>query len=96
MPIGAMIFLGSVLLLFTVLDMIMLVSLLRPGDERSQLIVWKAAAITLVSIVGSCILDVAENFLRSQSMTINPLILLETTVIVYFAALLFFRKRLGG
>ena len=41
-PLGAMIFLMAVLLLFAVLDGIMLCSLLRPGDERGQIVVWKA------------------------------------------------------
>ena len=39
MPIGAMIFLGVVLAMFAVLDIIMLVTLLRPGDERNQVVV---------------------------------------------------------
>lgn len=36
------IFILAVLLVFVVLDIIMLVSLLKPGDERNQIIVWKA------------------------------------------------------
>ena len=42
MPAGAMIFFGTVLLVFTTLDLYMLASLLKPGDERNQVIVWKA------------------------------------------------------
>ena len=39
MPVGAGIFLGIVLFVFTSLDIFMLVSLLKPGDERNQVIV---------------------------------------------------------
>lgn len=40
-----MIFLGVILLVFTALDIFMLVSLLKPGDERNQIIVWKASSL---------------------------------------------------
>ena len=47
MHIGATIFLGVILAVFAVLDGFMLVSLLKPGDERNQIIVWKASSFTL-------------------------------------------------
>ena len=47
MPVGAMIFLGIVLVVFSALDIIMLVSLSNPGDERNQIIVWKAQFLSL-------------------------------------------------
>ncbi len=96
MPIGAKIFLGAVLFLFTALDLFMLVSLLKPGDERSQMIVWKAGSFTLLATVGALVLDVIENFARAQYMAVNPLVLLEVTAILYFAALMYYKKRLGG
>ena len=95
-PVGAMIFLGAVLLVFTVLDVIMIVSLLRPGDERSQVVVWKASAFTLLATVGATVLDVAESFVRGSPATINPLIHLETIAILYCASLFFYKKKLGG
>ena len=58
MPVGAMIFLGVVLAVFTVLDIFMLVTLLKPGDERNQIIVWKASSFTLLGLVGANILTV--------------------------------------
>ena len=96
MPVGAMIFLGAVLLVFTVLDVIMIVSLLRPGDERSQVVVWKASAFTLLATVGATVLDVAESFVRGSPATINPLTHLETIAILYCASLFFYKKKLGG
>ena len=96
MPLGAMIFLGAVLLLFAAMDMVMVVTLLRPGDERGQVVVWKASAWTLLAMVGSLILDVIYNFVRGQYMSVNPFVLLEVMAIIYCVALLVIRKRHGG
>lgn len=96
MQIGAMIFLGVILVVFTILDIFMLVSLLKPGDERNQIIVWKASSFTLLAMVGSSILDVIENFVRTQPMTQNPFIQLEVAAIVYFVSLMFYKRRHGG
>lgn len=96
MPAGAGIFLGIVLFVFTLLDIFMLVSLLKPGDERNQVIVWKASSFTLLAMVGANILDVIENFVRAQPMSQNPFIQLEVAAIVYFVALMFYKKRHGG
>lgn len=92
MPVGAEIFLGIVLFVFTSLDIFMLVSLLKPGDERNQVIVWKASSFTLLAMVGANILDVIENFVRAQPMSQNPFIQLEVAAIVYFVALMFYKK----
>ena len=92
MPVGA----GIVLFVFTSLDIFMLVSLLNPGDERNQVIVWKASSFTLLAMVGANILDVIENFVRAQPMSQNPFIQLEVAAIVYFVALMFYKKRHGG
>lgn len=96
MPVSAQIFLGVVLLMFTALDTIMLISLLKPGDERNQIIVWKASSFTLFATVGAKVIDVIENFVRTQPMTANPFIQLEVAVIIYFISLLYYKKRHGG
>lgn len=96
MPVGAMIFLGVVLTVFALLDMFMLISLLRPGDERSQIIVWKASSFTLLAMVGSTILSVIYNFVKAQPMTINPFVQLEVAAILYFVALLVYKRKHGG
>ena len=95
-PLGARIFLIVVLLIFAAMDLVMVVTLLRPGDERSQVVVWKASAWTLLAVVGTLILDVIENFVRGQYMSVNPFVLLEVTAIIYCVALLVIRKRHGG
>lgn len=96
MPLGAMIFLAVVLLIFAAMDLVMLVTLLRPGDERGQVVVWKASAWTLLAVVGTLILDVIENFVRGQYMSVNPFVLLEVTAIIYCVALVVIKKRHGG
>ena len=96
MPVGAMIFLGIVLVVFSALDIIMLVSLSIPGDERNQIIVWKASSFTLLGMTGATVLDVIENFVRAQPMTVNPFIQLEIAAIIYFISLMYYKKKLGG
>lgn len=78
------------------LDVIMLVSLSRPGDERNQIIVWKASTFTLLGTAGAKMLDIIENLVRSQPMTANPFIELEVAAIIYFAALMYYRRKHGG
>lgn len=85
-----------VLLLFAVLDILMIISLVRPGDERGQIIVWKASAFTLLGMTGALIIEIIEGIVGGQDMTINPFVHLTATAIVYFGALLFFKKRHGG
>ncbi len=96
MSIGALLAMGIVFLLFPVLDLVMLVTLVMPGDERNQVIVWKASAFTLLATMGGMLLDVLVAFLQGHPLTANPLIQLETAATLYFAALLFYKKRHGG
>ena len=96
MPLGAMVFLGVVLIVFAALDLFMLFSLLKPGDERNQIIVWKASAFTLLSMVGASVLVVIENFVRAQPMAVNPFVQLEIAAILYFASLMYYKRQHGG
>ena len=96
MPLGAMVFLGVVLVVFAALDLFMLFSLLKPGDERNQIIVWKASAFTLLAMVGASVLEVIENFVRAQPMAINPFVQLEIAAILYFASLMYYKRQYGG
>lgn len=96
MPIGAKIVLGVVLAVFAVLDGAVLWSLLRPGDERGQVVVWKAGSFTLTVAVGVLVLDVIADLATAQPLSINPLIYLELMAAVYLVSLLRERKRHGG
>lgn len=93
MVLSAKIFLGIVLLIFVILDVIVLVSLIKPGDERNQIIVWKASSYTLSVTIGIMILNVIEEFVSNRATPVNPLIQLEITAIVYFIALMIYKKR---
>ena len=96
MPVGAMIFLGVVLAVFTVLDIFMLVTLLKPGDERNQIIVWKASSFTLLGVVGANILTVIEKFVTAQPLTQNPFVQLEVFAIMYFVSLMYYKRKHSG
>ena len=96
MPVGAMIFLGVVLAVFTVLDIFMLVTLLKPGDERNQIIVWKASSFTLLGVVGANILTVIEKFITAQPLTQNPFVQLEVFAIMYFVSLMYYKRKHSG
>lgn len=96
MSVSAMVFLGIVLFIFAVLDIAMIVSLIKPGDERNQMIVWKAGTYTLLVTVGAIILDMVADSINGQASSIHSLIHLELTVIIYFIALLYFKRKHGG
>ena len=96
MPVGAMIFLGVVLAVFTVLDIFMLVTLLKPGDERNQIIVWKASSFTLLGVVGANILTVIEKIVTAQPLTQNPFVQLEVFAIMYFVSLMYYKRKHSG
>ena len=91
----ALVLFGIFLLVLIVLDVAMIVSLLRTGDERRQLIVWKASAFTLLVVVGTLVLDVVESIVRVEAMLINPFIKLSVTAMVYLLTLLYYKKRYG-
>ncbi len=93
LPVGALLFMGGTSLLFPALDVFMLASLLAPGDERGQIIVWKAGSFTLLAFPGSLVLDILIIIGRGLPMTANPFIQLSTAAILYFAALLYYRKK---
>ena len=93
---GAVALFLSVLLIFLGMDLYMLFTLLHPGDERGQLVVWKASAYTLLATSGALILEVIEAVVRTQVLAVNPLVHLIVTGITYFIALFYFRRKLGG
>ena len=86
---------GIFLLVLIVLDVLMIYSLFRTGDERRQLIVWKASTFTLLIVIGGLILDIVESIIRSEAMLINPFVKLSVTAMVYFLTLLYYKKKYG-
>ena len=81
------------LLVLILLDLAMIVSLLRTGDERRQLIVWKASTGTLLIVVLSLVIDIIESVMRNQVMENNPFVSLSVTAIVYFIELLYYKRK---
>ena len=86
---------GLFLLASILLDVAMVVSLVRQGDERRQLIVWKAGAFTLLITVLTQVFDVVEAVVRAQKLQSNPFIDLSVTALTYFVVLLVLKKRYG-
>ena len=90
-----LVFFGIFLLTLIALDLLMIISLLRTGDERRQFRVWKASAFTLLVVVGTLVIDVVESIVRVEAMLINPFIRLSVTAMVYLLTLLYYKKRYG-
>lgn len=87
-------FLGFVVLLI-VLDIAMVVSLVKSGDERRQLMVWKASTFTLIGTVGVMILNVVKMFVAPEEIS-APFSQLGATTIIYFCCLFYYKRKLGG
>ena len=86
---------GIFLLVLIVLDVLMIYSLFRTGDERRQLIVWKASAFTLLVVSLTLVFDVIQSLVESGAMLVSPFTKLSVTAMVYFLSLLYYRKRYG-
>lgn len=87
---------GLFLLISVALDVGMIVSLVRQGDERRQLMVWKAGTWTLVGTSGGLVLSIIECIVRNEAVSVNPFIVLSTAAILYFVVLLIYKRKYGG
>ena len=87
-----MIFLAGLI----ILDVAMVVSLLRPGDERRQLVVWKASTCTLMGLVGMLIIEIIKGFVTGSVDMINPFVHLTVAATLYLGFSLYFKRKLGG
>lgn len=81
------------LIILIFLDCSILLSLLKRGDERRQLMVWKASTFTLLVLTLTFIYDIVSNILHTEPITINPFIKLSATAIMYTISLLYFKKQ---
>ena len=70
------------------LDIAMVISLVRSGDERRQLMIWKASTFTLIGTVCVMFID--------PSTISKPFSQLGATAIIYFCSLLYYKRKLGG
>lgn len=84
------------ILLLVALDIFMVVSLIKPGDERRQMVVWKASTYTLLATIGAMTIQIMRNFIQMEAMRTNPFTQLAATAIVYFFFLLYYKRQYGG
>ncbi|MDM8202035.1 hypothetical protein [Allofournierella massiliensis] len=86
---------GAVLLLMIGLDAFMIISLIRTGDERQKMIVWKTSSFTLLIVVGAFVVDIVESIVKMEAMLVNPFVKLSVTAMTYFIVLLYYKKKYG-
>ena len=94
-PIIVILFLAFLVILI-ILDIAMLISLIKPGDERKQMVVWKASTYTLLGTVGSMVIGIIENLIKGEAMYINPFVQVSVTATIYFLFLLYYKRKYGG
>ncbi len=86
---------GVFLVGLIVLDLVMIISLFRPGDERKQLIVWKASAFTLLVSSLGLVYDIIEAIINGEPVAVNPFVKLSVIAMVYCLSLLYFKRKHG-
>ena len=76
------------------LDIFLFVSLMRQGDERNRLIVWKASAFTLLATAGGHVVDIVIPLAQRQPVeSSNPFVQLGVMAIVFFLATLYYKRK---
>ena len=76
-----------------VLDIAMIISLVKLGDERRQLIVYKASTLTLLGTMGSLVIAIIDSLIKVEAMTVNSFTTLTAAATLYFISLLYYRKK---
>jgi len=90
-------------LILLILDLGIVVSLLKKGDERRQMIIWKSSSFTFGIVIGvliiECISKLVSSVFNLTTTTINngstPFSFLTIIAIVYFISLKYNQKKLG-
>ena len=76
------------------LDIFLFVSLMRQGDERNRLIVWKASAFTLLATAGGHVVDIVIPLAQRQpAESSNPFVQLGVMALVFFLATLYYKRK---
>lgn len=76
------------------LDIFLFVSLMRRGDERNRLIVWKASAFTLLATAGGHVVDIVIPLAQRQPVeSSNPFVQLGVMALVFFLATLYYKRK---
>ena len=76
------------------LDIFLFVSLMRQGDERNRLIVWKASAFTLLATAGGHVIDIVIPLAQRQPVeSSNPFVQLGVMALVFVLATLYYKRK---
>lgn len=76
------------------LDIFLFVSLMRQGDERNRLIVWKASAFTLLATAGGHVVDIVIPLAQRQPVeSSSPFVQLGVMALVFFLATLYYKRK---
>lgn len=76
------------------LDIFLFVSIMRQGDERNRLIVWKASAFTLLATAGGHVVDIVIPLAQRQPVeSSNPFVQLGVMALVFFLATLYYKRK---
>lgn len=87
----------AALALLVLLNAALFVSLGRQGDERRRMIVQKASANTLAVVALYLAADFARDVVGGRRMEgVNAFVLLTVIAVVYFAHLLYYKRKFGG
>lgn len=74
----------------------MIASLLKTGDERRKLMVWKASTFTLIVVVLGFMGDIITSIIKTDAMLFDPFVRLSVIAITYFLTLLYYKKKYGN
>ena len=76
------------------LDIFLFISLMRQGDERHRLIVWKASAFTLLATAGGHVVDIVIPLAQSRPVeSSSPFVQLGVMALVFFLATLYYKRK---
>ena len=76
------------------LDIFLFVSLMRQGDERNRLIVWKASAFMLLATAGGHVVDIVIPLAQRQPVeSSNPFVQLGVMALVFFLSTLYYKRK---
>lgn len=84
------------LLFVIIMDAAMLISLIKTGDERRQMIVWKSSTFTLFATMGALAVSIIESLVTTAPMRANPMITLTVAATMYFISMLYYRRKHGN
>lgn len=93
--------LGLVLL---IIDLIIVIPLIKKGDERRQLIIWKSSTSTFATLLCIIVLDCVTTLITTAfNLSFNnydngssPFSLLTVISFIFFLSLRYNKKKLGG